>query len=149
MNVKRWICLIGSLLATALVATSLGGRPAEMPDSDFTPIALSSAPAELQQHYETAKGIPGLFVLRKEGQTYLLLLAGGATEPGMGVEVIEVRGTGSLWRVLATLEPGGANLEYPHALVQVRAPRDADFAARLSGPDGEVRELVGMVISDR
>lgn len=150
MEARRWGSLLGLLLTVAvLTAGCLGGQRLKRPEADFTPLTLDAAPAELRQYYDETKAIPGLFVLKKGGLTYLLVMAGTAPEPDMSVEVIDIRRAGQTWRVLATLETGQGGTDYPFAIVQVKAPLDTDFKARLTGPDGEIRELPGMIISDR
>lgn len=149
MKARRWVWLPGLLLTVAvLTAGCLGGKQSKRPDAPFTPLTLDAAPAELRAYYDETKAIPGLFVLHKGGQTYLLVMAGTAPEAGMRVEVIDIRKLGQTWRVLATLKAGGGE-DYPHAIVQVEAPLDADLSGRLTGPDGEVRELRSMTITDR
>lgn len=149
MKARRWVWLSGLVLFVAVLAAGcLGGKGSKAPDGDFTPLALDAAPAELQGYYEEMRAIPGLFVLQKEGQIYLLVMAGTAPEADMRVEVVDVRKFGQRWRVLATLEAGGSG-DYPYAVVQVEAPPGVEFSGRLTGPDGEVRELRAMIISDR
>lgn len=150
MGLQRWHWLVGLLVIMALtVAVCFRAPGPTRPDSEFTPLSLKEAPPELQRYYAESRTIPGLFVLQKEGQTYLLLMAGLAPEPRTVVEVIEVRKAGDDWRLLATLESGEAETEYPYAVVRLQAPLDAEFKARLTGPGGEVKELTGMRITDR
>ncbi|MFZ5822787.1 MAG: hypothetical protein ACOY94_00375 [Bacillota bacterium] len=149
MKARRWVWLsVLVLIIAVLTAGCQSGKRSKGPDGDFTPLTLDAAPAELQGYYDETKAIPGLFVLQKKGQAYLLVMAGTAPEADMRVEIVDIRKVGQKWRVLATLEAGGSG-DYPYAVVQVEAPPGVDFSGRLTGPDGEVRELRAIVISDR
>ena len=149
MKARRWVWLsVLVLIIAVMTAGCLGAKRSKGPDGDFTPLTLDAAPAELQAYYDETKAIPGLFVLQKEGQAYLLVMAGTAPEAGMRVEIVDIRKVGQKWRVLAALETGGSG-DHPFAVVRLKAPAGVEFSGRLTGPDGEVRELRAIVISDR
>lgn len=149
MSPRAWHWLLGILLVL-VVATACSGQQSKRPDVDFTPLTLSEAPAELAEHYAAMKMIPGLFVLQKEGETYLLLMAGPASQPETAIEVLEIRRTGEEWRVLAVMQSGkGDDATYPFTVVKLKAPLDTGFKARLTLPDGNAMELKGMPITDR
>lgn len=148
MKARRWIWLIGLLMVA--VITGCTGQRSERPDVDFVALALEASPAEIQHYYAEMKALPGFFVLQKDGQTYLLLMAGAGTEADSAVRVTDIRKMERQWRLLAVLEPGAAKgATYPYAVVQLKAPLDTPFIARLTTPEGEVLELKGMHISDR
>jgi hypothetical protein len=148
MEARRWIWLTALLLL--LIAAVVGcAKDGEQPDAGFAEIALDAAPAELQGYYDETKAVPGLYALQKDGQTYLLLLAGTAAQPGMSVRVLDLRQAGNGWRLLAAMEYGNDGITYPYAVLKLKASADADFKARLTGPSGEVLELRAMKVTDR
>lgn len=150
MKGRRWRWLLGLLMAISLVTAGCAGRKGSLaPEKEFTTLTLETAPAELMQYYAETKAVPGFFVLHKEEQTYLLVMAGAAKAPAMVVEVADVRKAGSHWRVLARLANGAVGQEFPHAVVQLQAPEDTAFMLRLISPEGDVQELQAMVITDR
>ncbi|MFZ5813835.1 MAG: hypothetical protein ACOY93_00850 [Bacillota bacterium] len=150
MDARRWIGLMALLLLMAVMAGGCAGnQQSKRPEVDFTPVPLEEAPPELRQYYEQTRTVPGLFVLQKDGETYLLLMAGPVSEPGLAVRVAEIRRMGKDWRVAAALLPDGEGAEYPCAVVRLKAPLNAAFKARLTGPEGEVMELRGMILTDR
>lgn len=106
-------------------------------------------PAELQQAYADARALPGLFALQKEGETFLLLIAGPLPEGKGSLSVLDLRPVGGDQRLLAVLSPDPAGEAYPAAVVRLKKAAGSSYVARLTGPEGAVRELQGMLISDR
>jgi len=150
MSGRRVVRLLLPLLV--LLLTLMGcrsGEPKEGNQLEFTALTLDAAPAEVKQYYEEMRAVPGFFVLHREGEAYLLLMAGSVDEPGQSLTITDLRHVEGDWRLLARLESGEGAAAYPYAVVRVKAPLEARFTARLVQLSGEVLELQGMLVSDR
>ena len=138
------------LLVTAVAGCRAGARQPAF-DGEFEAVVLSQAPADLQAHFERMKAVPGLTVLQRGDQTYLMLLAGRVDEPGMRVEVLDVqkpeKGSKEV-RLLAILRPGGQD-DYPHAVLVLEGAQGLTFKARLATTGEQVLELSGVPLVDR
>lgn len=137
------------LLGLILVACT--GRPAVTFTGQFERVNLTESPAAVQAAFANLKALPGLYVLREGDQTYLLLLAGRAEQPGLDVAVLSLQKTSDTEvRLLAVVGKGeGSAADYPHAVIRLRAPLNMRFKARLSANGGQVTELQGMEVTDR
>lgn len=148
MNPGRWFWIVALLLALAVAAGC--GAPATAPDVAFTTVELNEAPAQLAEQYAQMRTLPGLVVLQSGGETYLLLMAGTEPEPATVVQVLNIRKMGKEWRVMAVMLPGqSTGMSYPFTIVKTKAPPNTPFMARLTRPDGNAVELVGMPVTDR
>ncbi len=138
------------LLALLLVLAGCSQRgTGHGAETEFEPLALDATPVEVQQYYEEMKAVPGFFVLHLQGQTYLLLMAGAADEPGLMMTMTDLRKNGDEYRLLARVAPHETGSEYPYAVARMKVPVDARFVARVTDPTGEVLDLQGMVVTDR
>jgi hypothetical protein len=137
-----------AMLGLILLALSGGCQEASRrgpPGERFSPMALSEAPAELRQWYDQMKAVPGLYVMNRGEETFLLLVAGW-TEMGQQLELVAVQpgpGADEL-RVLAVLRGDGSSAKYPYLLLRAEERLASRYRARVSTPSGDVLELYAM-----
>ncbi|HYG60407.1 MAG TPA: hypothetical protein VD902_20240 [Symbiobacteriaceae bacterium] len=145
------LTLMLTLTLGALVAGCRATERRPQFTGDFQVAALAEAPNDLQAHFERTKALPGLTVLERDGRTYLMLMAGRMEEPGLKVEVLEVKKPqqgSNLAQLTAVLRPGGTG-QYPYALLVLEGAEGLDFKARLATRGERVLELIGMPLDAR
>lgn len=152
----RKVGALGLVVVMALCFAIAGCRSSARPKEftgEFQVVALQDAPAEIGAHYERMKAIPGLTVLEKGGNTYLLLAAGRVDQSGLAVEVLSVqvpaKGTRGPVRIIARLMPGGEPHVYPYTVLVLDGVSNLEFQARVATRSETVLDLTGLPLVER
>ncbi|HYF91887.1 MAG TPA: hypothetical protein VD969_06550 [Symbiobacteriaceae bacterium] len=141
------------ILLSLLVTGCKGSGQAGTFTGDYEMLMLDEAPAVLQRHFERQKAVPGLTVYSADGQTYLLLRAGRAEEPELGVKVLAVKspvkGTDEV-QIVAMVEPfPGETGAFPYALLVLQGGAGLTYKARLSVRSEVPLELPGIPLAEQ
>jgi hypothetical protein len=148
MRVPRliWLLLAGLLLVAAACSPRVK-VPVELP---FREVASTAVPAELAAEQAKGSGAPGLFLVERGGETYVLIQAGEVSLPSALVRVMEIRtmADGKTVRILARVEPSSGGSSTPALVMAVEAPAGLTWNLRLSKLAEEPIEAQGIRLSN-
>lgn len=117
-----WWKRVGLLLLLLLLA-GCGQRVQAPVELNYRLVSGAEVPAELAAQAAKSPGVPGLWFVEREGQTYLLLQAGEVQASAAAIRVMEVRQAedGKTVRILARVEPDRSGSSSPSAVLAVDA----------------------------
>jgi hypothetical protein len=148
MRVPRvvWLLLAGLLLVIAACSPRVRA-PVELL---FREVQGTAVPAELAAQQAKGGGAPGLFLVERGGETYLLIQAGEVSLPSAVVRVMEIRmmADGKTVRILARVEPTPGGSSTPALVMAVEAPAGLTWNLRLSKLAEEPIEAQGIRLSN-
>jgi hypothetical protein len=138
-------------LLLLLLLAGCGQRVQAPVELTYRQVSGADVPQALAAKAASSQGVPGLWVLEREGETFLLMQAGEVQLSSTVIRVMEVRQAADVKtvRVLARVEPSREGSSAPSAVLAVTIPKGKNWNLRLSHLDEEVLDLQGMVIPDR
>jgi hypothetical protein len=146
MRVPWWKRL--GLLLLLLLLAGCGQRVQAPVEPNYRLVSGKDVPAAIAAQATRSPGVPGVWFLEQDGQTYLLVQAGEVEAPRTAIRVMEVRTEpdSQSVRILARVEPDPQGNASPSAVLAVEA-KAKRWVVRLAHMAEEPLELQGMKVS--
>lgn len=148
MRVPWWKRLVPLLLLLMLAAC---GQRVQVPvELSYREVTGAEIPAALAAKAASSKGVPGLWVLERVDETFLLMQSGEVQVDAAVIRVMEVRQAedGKTVRILARVEASRDGNSSPSTVLAVSIPAGKRWTLRLSHMNEEVLNLQGMPVSE-